>query len=294
LLVAAANVDAPIHDIDILTASDSTRAALNDVDDVEDEAAPEPQIDDALVISRRERIEWMFETLRSGLEGVYVEEVDTRAGAASDQAKTYTDLIDQLSRQLDEGLQHAQSGARYRLYGDGSIRSFDDTLLDVFRRSCRLLFRAAAAGTRIHETAAAPQRVLIACQRHSSISVDLHALLAEHSEWSAVIVTENFRQLPLLVRLYGPSVIVAEVTWTGALWDQLRVIQRLPEASGIRLIGVSDPADATRLSTNATQLVEVGFTEFRHSAFEVERALSDNAGVEDDPIAGPLELRMTA
>lgn len=281
-----------------LAGSNGSHVLVDEVDDVEgDEAIGELLDDAATAAARRDRIEWMFETLRSSLEGVYVEEVDTPTGAAADQAKSYTDLIEQLSHQLDEGLRHAQSGARYRLYGDGSIRAFDEALLDVFRRSCRLLFRASAADTSTHETAARPERVLVACPRHSQVYEQMQAVLTAHPDWSVVVVAENFRQLPLLVRLYGPSLLVAEMTWTGALWDQLRIIQRMPEASTIRTIGVVDAAQLARLSTpdgeaRAALLAEVGCASLVASAFEVERMLSGQTEAESDQAADTHELAM--
>ena len=161
--VTATSDAAPTHELEMPASGNGTPAVADELDDVEHDEAIDALHDAAVTAAaRRERIEWMFETLRSSLEGVYVEEVDTPTGAAADQAKTYRDLIEQLSHQLEEGLHHANSGARYRLYGDGSIRSFDEALLDVFRRSCRVLLRAAAAGTGAHETVAHTARILIA------------------------------------------------------------------------------------------------------------------------------------
>ena len=290
-----ASREEPPHEIQMAAGGNGADALPEDVDGLEDEAI-ETQLDDAAAAAaRRERIEWMLETLRSSLEGVYVEEVDTPAGAAADQAKTYTDLIEQLSRQLEEGLQHARTGARYRLYGDGSIRSFDETLLDVFRRSCRVLFRATAAGTGSHETTARRDRVLIACPRHSQVYEQLQSILAAHADWPAVVVAENFRQLPLLVRLFGPSLVVAEITWTGALWDQLRIIQRMPEMQTTRMIGVSNPVQLAPLSEADRQartalLAERGLTWVLRSAFEVESVLSGHSAPDNDQAAD--ELRM--
>jgi CheY-like chemotaxis protein len=268
-----------------------------DFDDSENDAVLALPFDDAEArAARRERIEWMFETLRSGLEGVYVEEVDTPAGATADQAKSYTDLIEQLSYQLEEGLHQARSGARYRLYGDGSIRSFDEALLDVFRRSCRLLFRAAAAGTHTPEASPHSDRVVVACTRHSPKCEQLQSALATHPDWSVVVVGENFRQLPLLVRLFGPSVILAEITWSGALWDQLRVIRQMPEAQTIRTIGIADPASLACLNdadrqTRMALLAERGVSSVLQSTSELEGVLTNEHSMRDNARATG-ELRM--
>jgi hypothetical protein len=284
---------------DTQVASDSGTSHPDDLEDVEGHEALEPRVDDAAAaataIARRERIDWMFETLRSSLEGVYVEEVDTPAGAAADQAKSHMDLIEQLSHQLEEGLQHARTGARYRLYGDGSIRSFDEALLDVFRRSCRVLLRAAAADTAGHDISARGDRVLVACSRHSPFYEQLQAVVAAHPEWSVVVVADNFRQLPLLVRLFGPASMIAEVTWTGALWDQLRIVQQMPEARTVRMIGIADAEQLGRLDemdhqTRAALLAERGFLQILKSGFEVEALLSGPPVAEGDQSTD--ELRM--
>ena len=292
------NAEAATHDIEMPGNGNGTHAVPDDLDDAEGPESIESQLDDEVTArTRRERVEWMFETLRSGLEGVYVEEVDTPTGAAADQAKSYTDLIEQLSHQLEEGLQHARSAARYRLYGDGSIRSFDEALLDVFRRSCRVLFRAAAASTASHESAAPPDRVLVACARHSRVYEQLQSVLAVHPEWSVVVVTENFRQLPMLVRLYGPSLLIAEITWSGALWDQLRLIERMPEAQTIRTVGIMGTAqfahaNAADSEPRAALLAERGFTLLLNSAIEVEGVLNRQTGSDQNQVADAPELRM--
>lgn len=228
--------------------------------------------------ARRDVLNGVFETLRSSLEGVYVEEIDTPAGATADRAKTYTDLIDELTRQLEEGLQHARSGTRHRLYGDGSIRSFDETLLDIFRRSCRLLFRAAVSGAVGGDIASNGRRILFACHRDSPLYASLKTVTSAHPDWPVFLVAENFRQLPMITRLYGPTHLVVEITWAGALWDQLRLLQRLPEAQNLSIIGITDPgrfaatasvdSDARRAS-----LAERGVARVVDSASEVERAL---------------------
>jgi CheY-like chemotaxis protein len=295
--IVAAGCDVSAVEMDVPTSDNTARATSDDLDGLEKEDVGEAPLDDTVAIAaRRDRIEWMFETLRSGLEGVYVEEVDTPAGAAADQAKTHTDLIEQLSRQLEEGLRHARSGARHRLYGDGSIRSFDEALLDVFRRSCRVLFRAAAADTGVHEPPPHADRTLIVCRQQSQIHEQLESVLTEHPEWPVVLITENFRQLPLLVRLYGPSLVIAEITWTGALWDQLQVIRRMPEAQVLRMIGITNPAQLADLSEADRQartalLAERGFTLSLNSAFEIEGVLGGHLA--DDDVAVEMdELRM--
>jgi hypothetical protein len=241
--------------------------------------------------ARRETIEWMFETLRSGLEGVYVEEVDTPAGAAADQAKTYTDLIGQLSRQLDESLRHAHSGTRYMLCGDGAVRSLDETLLDVFRRACRLLFRAAVGGAVGSDTAAHHRRILVACNRDSRVHEHIRSLLRAHPGWQVFVISEGFRQLPMVTRLYGPTHVLVEMTSAGALWDQLRLLQGMPEARGMSVIGIADPvrfagmgeADA---DTRTAALAERGIARVVRSGFEIERELSGLEAPDDCSAVG--------
>ena len=246
--------------------------------------------------TRRELLDVMFETLRAGLEGVYVEEVDTPAGAAADQATAYTDLLERLSRQLDEGLQHARSGARYTLYGDGSVRSIDETLLDVFRRSCRLLFRAVVAGAVETESVPNRCRLLVACHRDSRVHEQVRSLLAAHPDWQVFTISEGFRQLPIMTRLYGPTHLIAETTWAGALWDQLRVLQQMPEARGMRVIGVVDPArpegnGPADASARTAALAERGVTKVLSAVFDLEQELGQPAAPGAAPPVGTPAFR---
>ncbi|HVN86025.1 MAG TPA: response regulator [Candidatus Binatia bacterium] len=243
---------------------------LSEEFDLEELAESGPADTGLSASARREMLDMMFETLRAGLEGVYVEEVDTPEGAAADQATSYTDLIDRLSRELRETLHHARSGARYTLYGDGSIRSLDETLLDVFRRSCRLLFRAVVAGAVEHETPVNRRRVLAVCQPDSRLIDQLRSIGAAHPDWQIFSISRGFRQLPMMVRLYGPSHVIAEVTGGGALWDQLRVLQRLPEARSLTVVGVSDGARAAG-NIEPAALAERGIARVLSSVFEFER-----------------------
>ena len=227
--------------------------------------------------TRRDMLELMFETLRAGLEGVYVEEVDTPTGAAADQAKSYTEMIEPLGRELEEALRHARSGARHALYGDGSVRALDDTLPDIFRRSCRLLFRAVVAGAVENETPTNRPRILVACHKGSAVHEQLRALLAAHADWQVFTISEGFRQLPIMTRLYGPTHVLVEVTGSGALWDQLRLVHRMPEAKAMSVFGLVDATRAghATLSEPAQQaaLAERGVLNVVQSAFDLELLL---------------------
>jgi CheY-like chemotaxis protein len=228
--------------------------------------------------ARHEALELMFETLRSGIEGVYVEEVDTPLGAAADQTKSYTDLLDSMTRELAESLSHARSAARYSMYGDGSVRSLDESLAEIFRRSCRLLFRASAAGAVTHEALPSRRRILVACHKNSQVHRQVPAMLAAHPDWQVFTICEGFRQIPIMTRLFGPTDIIAEVTWRGPLWDQLHSLQRLPEAQGIDVIGVTT-ADRTLPPALADErarrdaLRERRMTKVVASVFHVDREL---------------------
>ena len=270
-------------------AQEAARAAADAREGVDggdlDEAEEAQEIESGLsATARRELLEWMFEALRGGLEGVYVEEVDTPAGAAADQAKTYTDLVEQLSSELGETLRHARSGARFTLYGDGSVRSLDETLLDVFRRSCRLLFRAVVAGAISGESPPDPRRILVACHHDSRVHEQLQSMLPAHPEWQVFVISSEFRQLPMVTRLYGPTHLIAEVTGNGALWDQLRVVQRMPEAQAMTVFGIAErerlagPGNGDGLGP---LLVERGVTQVWHSAFDIERELCGGAAAND-------------
>jgi len=270
---------------------EAKRAAANGHDEVDgadaDEAEEAQEAESSLsAAARRELLEWMFEALRASLEGVYVEEIDTPAGAAADQAKTYTDLIEQLSGELDETLRHTRSGARFTLYRDGSLRSLDETLLDVFRRSCRLLFRAVVAGAISGESPPNPRRILVACHHGSRVHEQLQSMLPAHPEWQVFVISSEFRQLPMVVRLYGPTCLLAEVTGRGALWDQLRVVQRMPEARAMTVFGIAEPERLVGLSDGdgpGPLLAERGVTRVYHSAFDLERVLCDGAATDSPP-----------
>src|SRR5205814_1137285 len=146
---------------------DSAPQTPEEAEDAEDQAA----LPDAALAAapRREALELMFETLRASIEGVFVEEADTPLGAAADQAKSYTDLLDSLSREIGEGLRHARSGARFSMYGDGSVRSLDESLLEIFRRACRLQFRTVTSAGLSSDAAPLRKRVLVACQKHGQV-----------------------------------------------------------------------------------------------------------------------------
>lgn len=193
------------------------------------EAAPPP---------RRESLEWVFETLRAGLEGVSVEEMDTPTGAAADQAQSYAQLASRLGVQLAEALRQAESGARYALCSDGSVRSLGDTLLDSYRRVCRLLFRAAAAGAVEPGASDERPRVLVVCHRDSAVCEPLERASREAVDWHVLRVAADFRQLPVTARLYGPTHAIVDAGHGGALWDQIQIIRALPEGRRLQIIGV--------------------------------------------------------
>jgi CheY-like chemotaxis protein len=198
-------------------------------------------------------LETAFEVLSAGLEGVYVEEVDTRGGAAADEAKSYTVLVSQLIGQLGEALGQVQRQASFVLCNDGSIRSLDEMLFDAYRRLCRVLFRASAAGALAHDAPRHRRRVLVACHRDSDLFPLLRSLGDEGDAWHTLLVSERFRQLPLITRLYGPTHLVVDLGGGGALWDQLRLVATMPERRRMRVLGVAPhpPAPAPRSELEA-------------------------------------------
>jgi hypothetical protein len=195
------------------------------------------------VVTRREAMEEMFESLRAGLEGVYVEEVDTPAGAAADEARTYTQLVSKLTRQLSETLVQARSGTHFTLSHDGSVRSLGENLLDAYRRVCRLLFRAAAAGAVEQQTARTKARVLVICRRESPVFETLERIGRGGPQAYGLVVADRFGQLPMVTRLYGPTHLIVEAVTEGAIWEQLRILRSMPEAKRFRLL-VAAPAAA--------------------------------------------------
>jgi len=223
-------------------------------DDAFSAAEDEPTTSAAPPTANPAVADWLFETLRDGLEGVYVEELDTPAGALADRAQSYTDLATRVREQLGEALRQAESGAPYTLCDDGSIRSLGETLLDGYRRVCRLVFRAAAAGVLTRDSGDAAQpRVLVACHRDSPVYGALTRAVTEADDWLAVQVASDFRQLPMTVRLFGPTHVLVDAAPGGPVWDQLALARRLPEGRRLQCIGVlADGAADARLDELAS------------------------------------------
>lgn len=207
--------------------------------DVPEEAVEAPRALPAAM--GRAGLEAMFETLRGALEGVFVEEGDTRAGAAADEAMSHHELAARLERQVRETLAQTESGSRYNLCSDGSIRSLDDSLLDAYRRFCRLLFRAAREGAMENELIGHNQpRVMIVCSRDGGLVERLQSIVQERrDDWACAMVVANYRQLPLMARVFGPTHLVVEAIPGAAVWDQLDVVRRMPEGRRLRMIGVA-------------------------------------------------------
>lgn len=189
----------------------------------------------------RAGLEAMFETLRSSLEGVFVEEGDTRSGAAADESMSYHELAARLERQVRETLSQTESGARFNLCNDGSIRSLDDSLLDAYRRFCRLLFRAARDGAMENELIGFNQpRVMFVCSRQGELIERLKSIAQERrDEWATAMIASDYRQLPLMTRIFGPTHLVVEAVPGAALWDQLEQVRKLPEGRKLQVIGVA-------------------------------------------------------
>jgi hypothetical protein len=189
----------------------------------------------------RAAVDVMFEALRGSLEGVFVEEMDTRAGAAADQALSHSELAERLARQMREALRQTQSGVRHHLCSDGSIRSLDESLFDTYRRLCRLMFRAVRAGA-VHDEVVAQHkpRVLFVCRRTSELFERLQSIAQERAdEWVCATIAADFRQLPIMARLFGPSHIVVEAIPGTALWDQMAILREMPEGKRASVVGVA-------------------------------------------------------
>lgn len=201
----------------------------------------------------RDGLEAMFETLRAGLEGVYVEEMETPRGAGADPTHSYTDLASRLAQQLGETLDQAESRQRFRLYGDGSVRSLDESLLETYRRVCRLLFRAVAAGA-IGESAPHERpRVLIVCPRDSESHEVLSGLARDPGEAHVFAVSSDYRQLPMLVRLYAPTHLVVDTGRGAGILEQLKAVRAMPEARRSQMLAVSHGD-----SPNSPHLADLG------------------------------------
>lgn len=202
----------------------------------------EPLFTPAQEGARREMFESMFETLRAGLEGVYVEESDTPPGAIADHARSYTELASLLAQQLGETLEHARSGSRFALGGDGSIRSLNDALLDTHRRVCRLLFRAVAAGVIEGQPTSPAQVRLLVVSDGTSFPAAALAPLSEQNGWNVFHIGQSFSQLPIMARCYGPTHVVIDLGNEAAL-AQLSKLQRQSDSRRLKVIGIRNGAE---------------------------------------------------
>lgn len=247
----AAIEEAPVETVEAVEADTvaangmETPAAHDDYEEADWERTEEPvAAEPAQPVVARDGLEAMFETLRGSLEGVFVEEGDTRAGAAADEAMSHHELAARLTQQVRETLAQTESGARFNLCSDGSIRSLDDSLLDAYRRFCRLLFRAASDGAVSNELVAANQpRVLFVCSREGDLMERFKSIAQERAdEWTTALVCSDYRQLPIMAQLFGPTHLVVEAIPSTGVWDQLELVKQLPSARRLRVIGVAGEA----------------------------------------------------
>ena len=250
--------------------TDIDDGAVDDEDEVRTSPSGSP--------AARASLERMFETLLAGLEGVYVEEIDTPTGAVADQAKSYTDLASRLTRQLDETLEHAKSGARFGLCSDGSVQSLADMLLDTHRRVCRLLFRAVAAGAVDTELAGRSRaRVLVVRHPDGEAVEQLLAPGGDAADWHVFSVASDFRQLPLMTRLFGPTHLIVETAQHAALWDQLRLVRALPEGRRLEILGIMSTSAAVK-AVDAATLAELGISTVVDSGRDLRNVLRARIG----------------
>jgi len=204
----------------------------------------------------------LLERLRAGLEAVHAEAIDTYAGAGAEAATPGGEDASELGAQLADALRRAESGSRHVLRQDGSIRSLGDMALDAYRRVCRLLFRAAAAGTLAADDAGdARPRVLVVCRAESPVAALLEGAVRDAGDWHALRIASDFRQIPMTVCLFGPTHLLVEATQGEAIWQQLRILRALPHTRPLAIIGVV-PADADGAdpSLDLERLREVGVT----------------------------------
>jgi len=207
-------------------------------------------------------LEAMFETLRAGLEGVYVEELGSPANGDGDASGSYAELASRLAQQLGETLEQVEGKQRYRLYGDGSVRSLDESLVEAYRRVCRLLFRAVAAGDAGESVQRVRPRVLAVCQGNGAAFEQLSALAADPGEAHVVVVASDYRQLPILTRLYAPTHLVVDASPGGGLAEHLAAMRALPEGKRMKILALAAGAGnaARAADVGGDEVLEVGPT----------------------------------
>lgn len=254
-------------------------------EEIDDELETEPAAPAAAPAGQREALDAIFETLRAGLEGVHVEEADIPAGASADHSRSYAELGSHLARHLGETLAHATSGARYSLGSDGSIRSLEDSLLDAYRRVCRLVFRSVATG--VARAAADPPRArVLVVGRADGEPAEAVAAAARGANWHLFRIASGFCQLPLMTRLYGPTHLVVDLSGP-TLWSELAALRQMSESRRLRVIGVvaadAVAPDETQLTRHAIGTLLVAGPRL---ADQLHRCIAGDADSEAVPPAG--------
>ena len=283
-----------------VTANGSPSAVEEDYDDLESgewEAEEDSAATPLAMGVERDGLEAMFETLRSSLEGVFVEEGDTRAGAAADESMSHHELAARLARQVRESLSQTESGARYNLCSDGSIRSLDDSLLDAYRRFCRLLFRAARDGAVQNEVVASNRpRVMFISACEGGLGERFKSIAQEKGDqWTTAMVVSDYRQLPIMTRVFGPTHIVVEAIRGAAAWDQLEIVSKLPEGRRVRVVGVAMEGSRDGVS-DREMLAERGVETVLGAGAALPQALAEviAPSARRDPLSRPSEQGVDA
>jgi hypothetical protein len=148
-------------------------------------------------------------------------------------------LAGELARQLRETLAQAESGMPYDLCADGSVRSLGDSLLEAYGRVCRVLFRAAGAGV-VEHTLVGTSRRRVLLVGTPDFTADLRQRLGvERPDWQLFAIAESYRQLPAMVRLFGPDSLLVELPGSEAVWHQLGFARELVEGRRCHVVGIS-------------------------------------------------------
>jgi hypothetical protein len=115
----------------------------------------------------------------------------------------------QAAARLDDIAQHlhGDSVLPYRLRDDGSFANIATTLLDAHRALCEAAILLAATGAPSATLPRSPD-VLVVCPAEHRAVVEILAVAREHGH-EPLAIGDDFAQLPHLVRLLAPRVVVS-------------------------------------------------------------------------------------
>lgn len=210
-----------------------------------------------------ESVEQAFAALLAQLEGAICEDPAGRAGgpAARGSFPGVSPRLRHAADRLGDIAQHLSGEAvlPYRVREDGSFANVAATLLEAHRYLCEAAILLAATGAPSASLPRTPD-VLVVCPRHHALHDGLVEALRAQPELTPLLVSEDFTQLPHLVRLLGPRAVVA-VRGDGADLEaavRCALDVAVPETRFVALVGDDATGVDPRFAVHARDLSELG------------------------------------